>query len=289
MISEKIITEATVELLRRAETYLPKDVEDALKKAYGNEKSKLGKIQLKEILENIKFARERSIPICQDTGIINFYVLLGDRTGTDPDTVKNALRNATKIATEKIPLRPNAVNPLTRENSDNNTGIGIPEIELEILKGKKYVEITAFPKGAGSENMCKLKMLKPSDGVGGIRRFVLESVAEAKGNPCPPGIIGIGIGGSSDLATKLAKRALLRKIGKRNRDKKIAKLEIELEKDINKLGIGPMGLGGEISCLGVNIEMAHCHTGSLPVAVNIGCWANRRATARIKGNKVDFL
>jgi len=288
MISEKIITEATVELLRRAETYLPKDVEDALKKAYRKEESELGKIQLREILENVKFARKKSIPICQDTGIINFYVGLGSGVKIDHN-IEDTLVNATKLATEEIPLRPNAVNPLTRENSDNNTGIRIPEMELEILKGKKYIEITALPKGAGSENMCKLKMLKPSEGVEGIRRFVLESVAEAKGNPCPPGVIGVGIGGSSDLATKLAKSALLRKIGKGNKDKEIAKLEGELEKDINKLGIGPMGLGGGISCLGVNIEIAYCHTGSLPVAVNIGCWANRRATVRIRDNGVGFL
>ncbi len=288
MISEKIITEAIVELLRRAETDLPEDVESALKKAYREEKSKLGKIQLREILENVKFARENSIPICQDTGIINFYVGLGSRVKIDYALIENALINATKLATEEIPLRPNAVNPLTRENSGNNTGIGIPNVELEILKGGDYIEITAFPKGAGSENMCRLKMLKPSDGIKDIRRFALKSVAEAKGNPCPPGVVGMGIGGSSDLATRLAKRALMRKIGERNKDKEVANLEQELENSINKLGIGPMGLGGKTTCLGVNIEIAYCHTGSLPVAINIGCWTNRGATVRIRDNGVEF-
>jgi len=250
MISEKTITEAIVELLRRAETDLPRDVEVALKRAYAKEKSELGKIQLREILKNIKLARKNSIPICQDTGIINFYVGLG--TGVINDNIEDILVNATKLATEKIPLRPNAVDPLTRKNSNDNTGIGIPNIELRILRDRDYIEITALPKGAGSENMCKLRMLKPSDGMEGIKKFVLESVAEAKGNPCPPVIIGIGIGGSSDLATRLAKRALLRKIGERNVDKEIAELERELERDINRLGIGPMGLGGVVTCLGVN-------------------------------------
>jgi len=287
MISEKTITEAIVELLRRAETDLPRDVEVALKRAYAKEKSELGKIQLREILKNIKLARKNSIPICQDTGIINFYVGLG--TGVINDNIEDILVNATKLATEKIPLRPNAVDPLTRKNSNDNTGIGIPNIELKILRDRDYIEITALPKGAGSENMCKLRMLKPSDGMEGIKKFVLESVAEAKGNPCPPVIIGIGIGGSSDLATRLAKRALLRKIGEGNVDKEIAELERELERDINRLGIGPMGLGGVVTCLGVNIETSYCHTGSLPVAVNIGCWATRRATVRIYDNEVEFL
>ena len=287
MISEKTITEAIVELLRRAETDLPRDVEVALKRAYAKEESELGKIQLREILKNIKLARKNSIPICQDTGIINFYVGLG--TGVINDNIEDILVNATKLATEKIPLRPNAVDPLTRKNSNNNTGIGIPNIELKILRDRDYIEITALPKGAGSENMCKLRMLKPSDGMEGIKKFVLESVAEAKGNPCPPVIIGIGIGGSSDLATRLAKRALLRKIGEGNGDKEIAELERELERDINRLGIGPMGLGGVVTCLGVNIETSYCHTGSLPVAVNIGCWATRRATVRIYDNEVEFL
>ncbi|OYT41478.1 MAG: fumarate hydratase [Candidatus Altiarchaeales archaeon ex4484_43] len=288
MISEKTITEAIVELLRRAETDLPGDVELALKRAYTKEKSELGKIQLREILENVKLARKKSVPICQDTGIINFYVGLGNGVRIDYN-IEDILRNATKLATEKIPLRPNAVNPLTRKNSNDNTGIGIPNIELKILRDRDYIEITALPKGAGSENMCKLKMLKPSDGIEGIKRFVLESVAEARGNPCPPGIIGIGIGGSSDLATRLAKRALLRKVGEGNRDKEIAELERELERDINRLGIGPMGLGGVVTCLGINIETSYCHTGSLPVAINIGCWATRRATVRIYDDGVEFL
>lgn len=289
MVSGEDITKAAVELLRKAETDLPSDVESALEKAYNREESETGKLQLKNILENVRYAREKKIPLCQDTGIINLYVKIGSEVKINYKIIENALINATKIATEEIPLRPNIVNPLTRENSGDNTGTGIPHIELEFLEGKDYIEVTASPKGAGSDNMSRLKMLKPSEGLNGIRKFVLESVAEAGGNPCPPGVIGVGIGGSSDLATKLAKKALLRKVGERNRDKEIAKLEEKLERDINKLGIGPMGLGGKTTCLGVNIETAYCHTGSLPVAINIGCWANRKATVKISEKGVEFL
>jgi fumarate hydratase subunit alpha len=289
MLSKEILIETAVKLLRKAETDLPVDVEEALKKAHREEREKLGGIQLKEILENIKYARENHIPLCQDTGIINFYVKIGDKTGISPEEIEKTLRKATKLATGEIPLRPNAVNPLTRENTGDNTGTGIPYVEIEYLKGEDYLEITAFPKGAGSENMSRLKMLKPSDGIKGVKRFVLESVAEAKGNPCPPGVIGIGVGGSSDLATKMAKKALLRKIGERNKDKETANLEEELEEAINKLGIGAMGLGGTVSCLSVAVEVAHTHTGSLPVAVNIGCWATRKATVRIYKDRIVFL
>lgn len=297
MITEKKITEAVVELIRIAETDLPKDVEFALRKAYIAEKKKIARIQLKSILGNIKFARKNSIPLCQDTGLINFYVRIGSRADVDLRIINNSLINGVKIATREIPLRPNAVHPLTRVNSKDNTGIRIPNIGIEILPGKGYIEITILPKGAGSENVSKMAMLKPSDGIEGIRKFVVETVANAGGMPCPPTIVGVGIGGSSDIAARLAKKALLRKIGLfdskaveaptrsvglRNKDKKISRLEENLLKEINKLGIGPMGLGGRTTCLSVNIEYAYCHTASLPVAVNLGCWANRYATIRIR-------
>ncbi len=281
MITEKKITDAVVELIRKAETDLPKDVELALRRAYLSEKNKIARIQLKSIIENIKFARKNSIPICQDTGLINFYVKIGGKADVDLGIINKSIINAVKTATRKIPLRPNTVHPLTRKNSGSSIGINIPNIEIEILPEKEYIEIIAFVKGAGSDNMSKLAMLKVSDGIAGIRKFVIETVANAGGRPCPPTIVGVGIGGSSDIAAKLAKKALLRKIELRSGDRKIAKLEDELLKKINKLGIGPMGLGGKTTALDVHIEIAHCHTGSLPVAVNLGCWANRHKTVRI--------
>lgn len=281
MITEKKITDAVVELIRKAETDLPKDVELALRRAYLSEKNKIARIQLKSIIENIKFARKNSIPVCQDTGLINFYIKIGSKADVDLGIINNSIINAVKIATKEIPLRPNTVHPLTRKNSGSNIGINTPNIDIEILPEKEYIEITAFVKGAGSDNMGKLAMLKASDGIAGIRKFVIETVANAGGRPCPPTIVGVGIGGSSDIAAKLAKKALLRKIGSGNKDKKIARLEKNLLKKINKLGIGPIGLGGRTTALDVHIEIAHCHTGSLPVAVNLGCWANRHKTVRI--------
>lgn len=281
MITEEKLTEAVVELIRKAETDLPKDVELALRGAYLSEKNKIARIQLRNILDNIRYARKNAIPICQDTGLINFYIKIGSKADVDLGIINKSIRNAVKIATNEIPLRPNTVHPLTRKNTGNNTGISILAIETEILPEKEYIEITALVKGAGSDNMSRLTMLNPSEGINGIKKFIIDTVANAGGRPCPPTVVCVGIGGSSDIATKLAKKALLRKIGLRSGDRKIAKLEDELLKKINKLGIGPMGLGGRTTALDVHIEIAHCHTGSLPVAVNLGCWANRHKTVRI--------
>lgn len=286
MITEDLITETVVELLRRAEVSLPKDVENALGRAYRNEEEEIARMQLKAILDNVRYARENSIPMCQDTGLPVFYLRIGD--GLEIDPVIRGIREGVRKATEEIPLRPNVVHPLTRENSGDNTGIGVPVVDIGFLAGRDYLEITAFPKGAGSENMSAFRMLKPSEGVAGVKKFVLDTVVSAGGNPCPPTIVGVGIGGSAEGAMSLAKKALLRKINSRG-SKEVAGLEEELLREINKLGIGPMGLGGNTTALAVNIELAHCHTASLPVAVNLQCWANRRAGARIYGDRVEFL
>jgi fumarate hydratase subunit alpha len=192
-------------------------------------------------------------------------------------------------ATELIPLRPNAVHPLTRKNPGTNIGERMPYINYKFSKDD-YLEITVFPKGAGSENMSALAMLTPSQGIKGIKEFVLDTVVSAGGKPCPPIILGIGIGGSADISMKLAKESLLRPINERHKDDKIAALEEELLNALNLTGIGPMGLGGKTSVLGVSIEYAHCHTASFPVAINIQCWAARRATARIYSDgKVKYM
>jgi fumarate hydratase subunit alpha len=187
-----------------------------------------------------------------------------------------------KVASKEIPLRPNIVHPISRKNSGDNTGAGVPVIEFEVLDGKDFIEISVLPKGAGSENMSALRMLNPSEGIVGIKKFVLDTVAAAGSNPCPPTIVGIGIGGTADRAMLLSKRALLRSLDSRNSDAAMAKLEKELLTDVNQLGIGPMGLGGKTTSLGVCVEYSFCHTASLPVAVNIQCWANRKAKARIR-------
>jgi len=282
MISEKTIKNTTVELLRNAATKLPSDVKESLKKAYEKEKG-TAKTNLKTILDNIKLAEKTKTPLCQDTGILIFYVK------NPVKNIEKAIINAVKEATKKIPLRPNAVHPLTRKNTNNNVGKKIPYINYDFTDDD-FTEITVLPKGAGSENTSAFIMLNPSDGIKGIKEFALNTVVKAGGNPCPPTIVGIGIGGSADLSMKLAKKALLRPINTHHKEKKIAKLEKELYDAFNLTGIGPMGLGGKITVLGVNIEYASCHTASLPVSINLNCWAARRATARLyRDGKVKYL
>ena len=282
MISEKTIKNTTVELLRNAATKLPSDVKESLKKAYEKEKG-TAKTNLKTILDNIKLAEKTKTPLCQDTGILIFYVK------NPVKNIEKAIINAVKEATKKIPLRPNAVHPLTRKNTNNNVGKKIPYINYDFTDDD-FTEITVLPKGAGSENTSAFTMLNPSDGIKGIKEFALNTVVKAGGNPCPPTIVGIGIGGSADLSMKLAKKALLRPINTHHKEKKIAKLEKELYDAFNLTGIGPMGLGGKITVLGVNIEYASCHTASLPVSINLNCWAARKATARLyRDGKVKYL
>jgi len=276
---EKTVEKTAVEILRRAVIYLPRDVKEALNSAYENETSEVGRTQLRAILDNIRLGESGKTPICQDTGIILFFVTVGRDFG-DFSFVPEALRAAVRTATVDVPLRPNAVHPLTRKNSGDNTGMNMPYINWDIGEGD-YIEVTAMPKGAGSENMSSFAMLTPVEGESALKRFVIDQVIKAGAQPCPPTIIGVGVGGSADIALKLAKEALLRPIDVRHPEPQIANLEKVILDAINMTGIGPMGLGGKFTSLGVNIEYAHCHTASLPVGLNMQCWAARRATARI--------
>lgn len=184
-------------------------------------------------------------------------------------------------------MRPNAVDPLTRVNTGDNTGAGLPEIHY-IPQDTDATEIGVLLKGAGSENMTRLAMLNPSDGIGGIRDFIIRSVLDAGGRPCPPGIVGVGIGGTADRCTAMAKEALMIPLDHEGGDEAVRQLEEDLFVALNSSGLGPMGLGGNTTVLGVRIKRAHCHTASLPVCVNIGCWATRRACARITENDVVY-
>ena len=280
MIDQKLIEEVSIELLRRAVVKLPADIEIAIKKAYENETSDIAKTQLKAILENVRLAEEACKPMCQDTGVPIFYASLGTEARIG-GSLQEALKNAVVRATNEVPLRPNAVHPLARVNPGTNVGENMPYINYSLLPGKDYIELTAFPKGVGAENMSALAMLKPVEGISGIKKFIVDTIVKAGGQPCPPTIIGVGIGGTADVAMKLAKEALLRPLDQRHPEESIANLEKELLEAINSTGIGPMGLGGKTTSLGVNVEYAYTHTGGLPVGVNIQCWAARRATARI--------
>ena len=276
MSSDKIryedVVQSVVDLLVQAETRLPDDVVAALEGAYQRETNPTAKAQIKTILENIQLASERSVPICQDTGILIFFVEIGRECMIDFD-IRDAINDSVEKATEIIPLRPNAVHPITREPS-GNVGAGLPDIILDLTEGDR-IKITVLPKGAGSENVSRLAMLNPSQ-VSDIRRFILETVVDAGGKPCPPVIVGVGVGGSFDKAAHLAKRAILRDV------LDMDDFERDILADINSLGIGTMGLGGDITALAVHVEYAHCHTASLPVAVNIQCWAGRQASVELR-------
>ena len=264
-----------VRLIRLASTKLPADIGWALEAAAGWETGEIAYSQLGAIMENAKKAEFLGRPMCQDTGLPIFYV-----SGKFDSSVKGEIERAVKRATEELPLRPNLVDPITRENTGDNTGFSSPFIHFDPTDDD-FLEISVLPKGAGSENMTRLAMLNPADGIEGIKRFVIDSVLDAGGRPCPPSIVGIGIGGTSDVCVSMAKEALLLPLSARNPDKSIAALEDELFMKLNESGLGPMGLGGQTTVLGVRIKKAGCHTASLPVAVNIGCWATRRATVRI--------
>lgn len=273
MNKNNIIT-GIIQLIKKAETELPEDVIDALEKALSKEED-IAKVQLETILKNVELAKTTQRPMCQDTGIQTFFVDVGIDFPNIAD-IKQWITEGVQQATEEIPLRPNTVDPFTGRNHGDNTGDSIPYITWDFSKGNT-VKITAFPKGGGSENMSKLGMLKPGVGIEGIKNFVIEEMQKAAGNPCPPTVVGIGIGGGADLAMKLGKKALLRPIGKHHEDKQIADLEKELMKRINESGIGPMGLGGKTTVLDVHIEKAHRHPASLPVGLVVQCWADRRA------------
>jgi fumarate hydratase subunit alpha len=273
------IENGIVETIRKAETQLPNDVINSLKKALEIEED-VAKTQIEAILENIKLAKESKRPMCQDTGIQTFFVEIGVDFPNISD-IKKIITKAVKKATKEVPLRPNTVDPFTGENHTDNIGDHIPYITWDFVDGDK-VTIIAFPKGGGSENMSKLGMLKPGVGIDGVKDFVVEEMIKAAGQPCPPTVVGVGIGGGADLSLKLGKRALLRPVGVRNKDKKIAKIEEELIKRINNSGIGPMGLGGKTTVLDVHIEKAHRHPASLPVGIAVQCWADRRAIMVIK-------
>ena len=278
MITQRIIEDTVSYLFKDAVIKIPDDVKIAIEDAYKIEDHKLGRLNLKAILDNIEAAQKMGIPMCQDTGLPIVFVKLGP---VEVENLIGGIKNGVARATREVPLRPNVVNPITRQNTGNNTGNLMPQVDIELVNDES-IQLTAFPKGIGSENNNALKMALPAEGVEGIKKFVLDTVINAGGKPCPPIIVGVGIGGSSDLAMKIAKKAVLGKIGERNPDENIACLEEEILAEINKTGIGPMGLGGKTTALDVKILTADTHTAGLPIGVCIQCWAARQATATLK-------
>jgi fumarate hydratase subunit alpha len=280
---ENIVEDTAVELLRIAATELPLEYVEEMDRLMNETEGSVGVSQMKNILDNVKIAREQSKPMCQDTGIVAFIAKVGDNFPLR-STLKNVLVEATKRATNEVPLRPNAVD-MFKGNTGNNIGLNghVPIIYMDMVPGD-YLELIALPKGGGSSNVAAHRMLKPGLGLKGVKQFVIEAVAQAGSLGCPPYFVGVGIGGGEDVCMKLAKNALLKPFKVRNPDQRIAKIEEELLTKLNKLGIGAMGLGEGPSVLDVHVEMAARHPASLPVGVVISCWGLRHAKATIKAD-----
>ena len=268
------ITAAVARLCVRANTLLPEDVDRALELAYFAEPWPLAEETLGLLRQNLDLARRRRLPICQDTGMACVFVELGQEVHIEGN-FEEAIHQGVRQGYGEGFLRKSIVaDPLGRVNTEDNTPASIT---VRIVPGDRCT-VTVVPKGFGSENMSRLAMLKPADGVEGVKRFVVETVRLAGPNPCPPVVLGIGIGGSFDKVAALAKHALLRPLDEPNPDPFYEKLEDELLDEINALGIGPQGFGGRTTCLGLAIETAPTHVAGLPVAVNVSCHVTRRAT-----------
>ncbi len=224
--------------------------------------------------ENARIAKEEHIPLCQDTGIAIFFVELGQDLRIKNGFIIDAINEGVRKGYKEGYLRKSVVDPITRKNTGDNTPA---IIYIELVPGDK-LKISFMPKGAGSENMSVIRMLRPTEGIEGIKNFVLECVKRAGANPCPPVVIGVGIGGDFEKAALLAKKALLRPVGSPNSKLELSSLEETLLKAVNKTGIGPEGLGGKVTAMAVHVESFPCHIASLPVAVNINCHAARHKT-----------
>ena len=270
-IDSEIITKEVKKLCIDGNIFLGDDVIKSFEQNLEKEESELGKDILRILIENAKIAKESRIPLCQDTGMAVFFVEVGQEVVINGLTLTEAINKGVSEGYIEGYLRKSVVNPITRINTKDNTPA---IIHYEMVKGDK-IKIQYAPKGFGSENMSKLKMLKPSDGIEGVKEFIVKTVSEAGPNPCPPIIVGVGIGGTVDKCAQIAKKALFRNIGQHNKDDIIANLEREMMKKINDLGIGPQGFGGNTTALAVNIETFPTHIAGLPVVVNINCHSAR--------------
>ena len=278
-INVEEITRTVEKLCIESNYYLPEDVKKALEEALKKEESPLGVEILSDILKNQEIARTKDVPICQDTGLAVIFLELGQDVRLVGGNLNEAIDEGVRRGYKKGYLRKSAVDDplIVRKNTGDNTPA---IIHTKVVSGEN-IKLILAPKGGGSENMSALAMLKPSEGIKGIKKFVLDTVEKAGSNPCPPIIVGIGIGGTIEKTTLIAKQSLLRKVGDHNPNSKVAELEKELLEEINKLGIGPQGFGGRTTALAVNIETFPAHIASMPVAINIQCHVARHQEAII--------
>ncbi len=285
----QLLEDLGCQLYVEAQKDIPPDVRAAIQRALERESSPNARAVLTTMLKAISLGDERGMLVCQDTGIPIFWVDIGTRFSVDAARLTEALARGVERATLQHPLRSSIVAPLTRQNKQTSTGYRIPVMHFDFIPDAEYIDILMMPKGSGSENMSFLKMLVPAEGIDGVKKFVVDCVIESGGNPCPPTVVGVGVGGTSDLCMTLAKKATARPIGQPNPDQEIGALEEELLAAINMTGIGPQGLGGDTTALAVHIEQAWTHITLNPVAVNMQCWRGERRRARVfPDGRVEF-
>jgi fumarate hydratase subunit alpha len=271
-----------VSALRRAAIQLPSDVTRALAQAQANENTPRARAELGTMQSAVGVACADSVPLCQDTGVPAFFVQAGERS-PHLSLLREAISEAVWRATREVPLRPNSVDPFSGRNPGDNSGLGLPRVDWELVAGDE-IRIHVLLKGGGSENMSLLRMLTPGEGLAGVKRAVVDHVVACAGNPCPPTVIGVGIGGGAAVSLHLAERALLRRIGERHPEAQVARLEQELLTLVNGTGVGPMGLGGRTTALDVHVEVAFRHPASFPVGILLQCWAARRDSVLVRAD-----
>lgn len=273
------VEEAARELYIRALKRLPPDIKEGFNQLSERETGATAREVLGTMITNIQVAESNNNLLCQDTGIPIYDVTIGQGVQVDGHALKQAIRTGCERATREHPLRSSVVHPLTRKNNHSSSGIQVPVIHIDFSDTPQELTLKMVPKGSGSENNSFLKMAIPAEGINAIRSFVVDCVVNAGGKTCPPTIVGVGLGGTSDLCVALAKRAATRPLGSRCSDPEGARLEAELSTAINRLGIGPQGLGGDSTAFAVHVELAHTHITMNPIAVNMQCHSARRATA----------
>jgi tartrate/fumarate subfamily iron-sulfur-dependent hydro-lyase alpha chain len=289
-IDPEAVEEAAKLLYIRALKVLPDDIKQGFTRLDAGESDRTAKTILATMIENIAVAERTDNLLCQDTGIPIYNIVIGRDVDVDGTALKAAIRRGVERATKEHPLRSSVVHPITRKNDQNSCGAGIPVINIDFSDRRHELRLEMIPKGSGSENGSFLKMCIPADGVDGVKTFVIDRVMEAGGKVCPPTIVGVGVGGTSDLCMHLAKVAATRPLGSTCSDPEGAKLEKMLGNAVNALGIGPQGLGGDSTAFAVHVELAATHITMNPVAVNIQCHSARRATATFtpKGVEIGF-
>lgn len=278
-LNMKVVEDACKELYIRALKVLPDDVKTGIERLNQSESDARAQVVLKTMITNIAVAEREDNLLCQDTGLPIYNVKIGRNVQFDGMDLKAAIRKGCERATTEYPLRSSVVHPITRKNNHTSCGIDMPAIHIDFCDDEQILEIEMVPKGSGSENNSFLKMAIPADGINGVKAFVIDSVVSAGGKTCPPTIVGVGVGGTSEQCVAMAKRAATRALGTICIDEEGAKLEKELTAAVNKLGIGPQGLGGDGTAFAVHVELAHTHITLNPVAVNMQCHSARRARA----------